>query len=225
MHYSAHIQPCFETPDSEQHRDLTAEEQKALLAAVKAHGRRSWPQVAASCGLPWQPWRLLQAFWQAAAAADAAQDALAHAQAFSAGTAAHRKQAGTDQPPVGEGNQAAQPSGGAEPRSVHEHRAHGSEQGTNGATANREGRNEENMTGLNASASRLNGAVTGKPRYWQWPEALDERLLKVMEDLVKCPWAVGDMISWTVRMCRFHEVPSIFCSQNCTPHGITSLIV
>ena len=59
VRYHAHLHPRLAADAG---RALTADEEAALLAAVREHGERDWPAVGRTLGLAWPPWRLLAAY-------------------------------------------------------------------------------------------------------------------------------------------------------------------
>ena len=61
------------------------------------------------------------------------------------------------------------------------------------------------------------GAEEGgaQQRYWQWPQGLDEKLLKVMADASGSPWGAGAQVSWMVR-----PPASLTCARRTTMYPI-----
>jgi hypothetical protein len=239
-------------------RDLTPEEQHNLLQSVAVHGRRSWPLVGAACGLSWPPWRLLQAFWHAATAADAAQDAEASKQAAavsavqgtpvlltpvlqttaSAGQRNHsergnqkqhqqqRQQRTTVASSAGQGEEnvfctdacarSTSLDAGEENYDANSTMHQGSFAGNDSLHGTRIVVPESHVSSITLGrtgpqdaagdsgqlGARLHVGTCGigvGQRYWQWPEALDDKLVKVVEDLLKSPWAADAHVSWLVR--------------------------
>jgi hypothetical protein len=59
VRFHSHIHPSIEPTAG---RQLTEEEEEALVAAIDKHGSRNWRMVGEETGLAWPPWRLLQAY-------------------------------------------------------------------------------------------------------------------------------------------------------------------
>jgi hypothetical protein len=59
VRFRSHIHPSIEPTAG---RQLTEEEEEALVAAIDKHGSRNWRMVGEETGLAWPPWRLLQAY-------------------------------------------------------------------------------------------------------------------------------------------------------------------
>jgi hypothetical protein len=64
-----------------------------------------------------------------------------------------------------------------------------------------------------AVVGQQSGSLRGQ-RYWQWPEELDDKLLKVMEDMLQSSWAADAQFSWLVSCC---------CVSCCAVGGIDVL--
>lgn len=243
MHFLSHV-----LPELEGKRDyaLSPEQQQALLDAVAVHGRHCWPLVGAALGLPWKPWRLLEAFWKAAAAADAPQRAEEAASQAAAGALVAASGGHCGDKRCGKRSQTQQDAAVATLATVGQSEAqclcdespldsNQENSGANGAVNNGWGINrraletqvvvpevdftlaplagivplgvgaEDVAVGVEVQDSGGSGmgtssaaGIKARRRYWEWPEVLDEKLLKVVEDLLKSPWAPGDHVSWMV---------------------------